>query len=189
VTTGIESALGQPGPLVAAWETWTERDDRGLGIFSVEPGPLRELASTRVPESERAALTDSLRLRGVRIGAHDPRNEHVWCADERGFALWSQQGIRAAGSEAELRLAGGPIVRKERIRAVVSFVDEPLVHRGVRLDLIDGAKIVVAEEEDAAPLADPTYNRDNLAIDASWARYLGAALAAWLRVPHLSQLP
>ena len=32
----IERALGQAGTLVAAWETWTELDDRWLGIFSVE---------------------------------------------------------------------------------------------------------------------------------------------------------
>jgi hypothetical protein len=188
VSTVIEKALEHAGPLVAAWQTWTDAADRGLYVFSVAGGRAKQLAEARVAESGRSAATDDLHRRGIRVGAHDPRNEHVWCADDDGLAVWSASGLRAESAGGELRV-GGRAVRRGDVRGVVSFVSEDMVRRGVRLELSDGGEVVIAEDEDSAPLADPTYNADNLAIDASWARYLGAALAKWLGVPHVNQIP
>jgi hypothetical protein len=183
----VGQILAEPGPLVVAWETWMTGSDHAATAFAVQ-GPPRTLGKWRVPMTEQAAVTAQLRRLGVRVGLHDPRNEHVWCADEDGFALWSAKCLVAEGHSTELRL-DGRTVPADTVASVVSFVDDTKVVRGVRLDLVDGTTTELARDEDSAPLADPTYNADNLAIDASWARHLGVALAAWLGRPHVNQVP
>jgi len=184
----LEQALATPGPLVAAWEGWTSRADRTLLVYSVQSKPSK-LAEAAVPEPERDALSRDLRKRGVRIGTWVPLSDRFWCSDEQGFALWSLTRLEADGRNGDLQLADGRHVSAAQVRTVTSFVEDGMTHRGVRLELADGSSIVVADEEDSAPLADPTYNRDNLSIDAAWASYLGAALAKWLGKPHVNQVP
>jgi hypothetical protein len=73
---------------------------------------------------------------------------------------------------------------------VTSFLDRAdLGHRGVRVEFTGRAPFVVAEERDAAALLDPTYNIDNVMMDASWATLLGRDLATFLAVPHRDELP
>jgi len=184
----IEHALSHPGAKVAAWEAGTAEKEGWLRILSVEARPV-QLVRVQVPGVDRQQLTDGLRRKGVRIGAYDNGQEFFWCADEHGFALWSASRLEMEGKEQELQFADGHRIPVSGINSVVSFVDASMVHRGVRLDVADGSDVTVVDEEDSAPLADPTYNVTNLSIDASWAWHLGAALATWLNRPHVNQIP
>jgi hypothetical protein len=184
----FEQALSAPGPLVAVWEAWATQSNRTVLVYSVRSRPTR-LAETTVPEAARAALSNELHQRGVRQGTYAPLKDHFWCADEQGFALWSMAGLELEGKAGELHLPDRRRITSAQVRAVVSFVDGDMVRRGVRLELNNGASAVVAHDEDPAALADPTYNVDNLALDASWARHLGAALAGWLGTAHVDQVP
>ena len=51
--------------------------------------------------------------------------------------------------------------------ATLRFSLPTMANRGVRLELDDGSSLLLAAETDPAALADPTYNRDHLSIDAS----------------------
>jgi hypothetical protein len=184
----FEEALATPGPLVAAWEGWRRQADRKLLLFSVEPTPTM-LASTSVPDSGRDAMSNDLRKRGVRVGAYVPLKDLFWCADDQGFALWSWSRLLAHGNNGDLELADGRSVTGSQVRSVTSFVENEMIHRGVRLELADGSSVVVVDEQSSAAEGDPSYNRDNLSIDAAWAHYLGAALATWMGKPHVNQVP
>ncbi|HEY1959880.1 MAG TPA: hypothetical protein VGH28_29935 [Polyangiaceae bacterium] len=183
----LERALAMPGPLVAAWEAWTARPDRRLLVFSLQPKPAR-LALVAVPETERAAMSSDLRQRGIRVGIWVPHSEYFWCDDDQGFDLWSSSRLELEGKHGNLQLADGRRVSAASVASVASFVDEDMVHRGVRLELADGSSVLVAEERDPAALGDPTYNVDNFSIEAAWTDYLGAALASWLGKPHVNRL-
>lgn len=184
----IWEVLATEGSLVVAWEAWTTRGDKTLLVYSVQSRPT-QLIETDVPASNQDAMSKDLRQRGVRVGEFVPRSQYFWCADDKGFALWSLARLEAEGTHGDLVLAAGRRVTNSQVRAVVSFVSDDMVHRGVRLDLDNGSRVVVAQDEDLAPIADPGYDVANLAIDASWARHLGIALANWLNRPHIDQVP
>jgi hypothetical protein len=186
MTGTIDEALTTPGPLVAAWECWTARPTRTLVLYSVRSTP-KLLARIEVSEAESYAKSTELARRGVRVGAYAPLSDRFWCVDREGFALWSMTRLELEGKGGELFFADGRRVRGAEVRAVTPFVENDMLHRGVRLELVDGSSVVIADEEDSAPLADPTYNRDNLAIDAAWTEYLGAALAKWLGKEHVDE--
>jgi hypothetical protein len=184
----LDEALASTEPLVAAWEGPSSRHDRRLIVFSVGAKPT-QLAVIAVPEAGRDAVLADLQKRGVRVGTWVPQSDRFWCVDDQGFTLWSLSHLEADGKNGELRVASGRRVSAAQVRSVTSFVEDEMVHRGVRLELTDGSSVVVADEEDSAAIGDPGYNRDNLSIDAAWADYLGAALAKWMGKPHVNQVP
>lgn len=185
----LDEALATPGPLVAAWEGWTTKPERRLMVLSVQPKP-KLLMTAAVPKDDRDAMSADLGRRGVRVGMFAPHNDHFWCADDQGFTLWSiSGGLELEGKAGNLVLADGRHVTAAQVQSVTSFVENEMIHRGVRLELVGGKSMIVADEEDPAAEGDPTYNRDNLSIDAAWVDYLGAALAKWLGKPHVNQVP
>lgn len=79
----------------------------------------------------------------------------------------------------------GQRVHTSDVRAVVSFVDDDLIHRGVSVELGNRTRIVFVDEYDETAQLDPTYSRNDLLVsDARWVSMLGRDLAAWLHVPH-----
>jgi hypothetical protein len=184
----LAANLGR-APLVGAWSTYRCEDGPSwrLEVFSVAGGQLELLGTLTLGDAERAAADARLAASGAQPGARDPHFPLVWQADRERFVLWSKEGKLAEVSAGELHLGEGRTPVAD-IETVESFLDSSWVHRGVQLVLRNGSRVVVARDEDPAPLADPTYNRDNLAIDAAWAEFLGAALAKFLGVPHVNQI-
>ena len=146
----LDEALATPGPLVAAWESWTARADRALIVFSVR-SKVTLVATIAMPNAERDQLSEELRRRGVRVGTFSPHDDHFWCVDEQGFTLWSMSaGLELEGKAGDLKLADGRRASAPQIRSVTSFVENEMVARGVRLDLVDGSSLIVARDEDLA---------------------------------------
>jgi hypothetical protein len=184
--TTVEEALTHDGPLLAVWDDSTTPET--LFVYDIASGRPERLAFTRDAALDKAGLTASLRSRGVMVGAAHG-SELVWVEDD-GFLVWSRAGVVAEGHALGLWLADGRTLRKPDVVRVISFFDEDAPgHRGVEVELKDGTSAVVVEEHDPAAELDPTYNLENVMIDAAWATFLGRALAGWLGVPHTDEVP
>lgn len=93
----------------------------------------------------------------------------------------------ATGHDGVLWVGPRRIDRLDVLR-VRTYLGPTLSRRGVCLELIAEAPLVVAEEYDEWADRDPTYDFVNLMFDAAWAVDLGRDLAAWLGVPHTDEL-
>jgi hypothetical protein len=181
----LEQALAYPGELLAAWD---HAGDETLVIYAIADGRLDRLAVQTMNQDERAAHSEELARRGVRVGATDGPSQFVWTKDG-DFTIWSLTGVVACGRDGVIT-AGDREVARGDVSRVISFLDrDSLGHRGVKVLTRAGGDVVVVEEEDPAAALDPTYGMDNVMIDAAWATYLGRDLAAWLGVPHVDELP
>lgn len=170
-------------PLVAAWD-YSATADCGLGIYAVGTAGAKLAGYVVIPAHSRSTVTAALRRFGLRVGGTYGGHGLVWIADERGCSVWSKDAIQVTGTGVELNLKGQPVHTAD-VRAVVSFVDDDLVHRGVSLELLNGHSIVFVDEYDEAAQLDPTYSRNDLLMsDARWVSMLGRDLAGWLHVPH-----
>jgi hypothetical protein len=155
-----------------------------IGVYRVGDHGASLVASRTLPSDGRAVYRDVLRGLGLRIGKKYLGHEFVWVIDDLGCCVWSSSDIRMRGTALELSLPTG-IVHTSDVRAVVSFVDDDLIHRGVRLELVNGKQPLLVDEFDEIAEMDPTYGRDNLELsEAHWVSVLGRDFAAWLHVPH-----
>jgi hypothetical protein len=186
----IENALSgrRTADVLAAWETFST-EKRRLFLFDLEGIRPVQIGVVAIEDESRDEVTSELRARGVRVGARDPRNEHVWSVDAGRIVVWSTV---ADGRVLEATRGGsvcvaGREIPSSAVTQVVTYVSDDMTERGVRLELADGGAVVVARDEDMAPLADPGYNVDNLTIDGAWANFLGRAVADALGVPHVEQ--
>lgn len=188
----IDEALQQPGFLIAAWDAAAVGHD-WLGIYRAEgaagEGGVKLLAFERLDAAGRARRTADLTARGTCIGATSG-GEYVWAiVDGQRFTAWNLRARLFAATKDDVEV-GTTRVPVADVARVTSFLDpRDLGHRGVRVDRASGGAAVLAEEHDPTPEMDPTYNRDNVAIDAAWASALGRELARWLAVAHDDQLP
>jgi hypothetical protein len=177
-----------PGHILVAWD-YSSRHVGAIGVYDIGPGGARYVAGDTVAASRRASFEADLRRRGVRIGCTYASNEFVWVTDDLGFAVWSLSDVRAESTLTGIR-ASGKVFARSAVAAIVSFLAPgDLGHRGVAAELGDGSTVVLVDERDAAADLDPTYNIEDVMIDAAWATYLGRDLAANLNVPHRDQLP
>lgn len=155
-----------------------------LSVYAVGTNGAKLVAYRSFAREARSSCEQLLRRGGLRCGGAYGGHEYVWVADKKGCCVWSATGVRMHGTGLELTLATGSIYTSD-IRAVVSFIDDDLIHRGVRLELVSGKDVLLVDEHDRAAELDPTYNRDNLELsDARWVSKLGRAFATWLHVPH-----
>lgn len=170
-------------PLVAAWD-YSAAVDCGLGIYAVGNAGAKLAGYAVVPAHKRSTVAAALRRFGLRVGGTYGGHGLVWIVDEHGCSVWSKDAIRVTGTGVELNLKGQPVPTAD-VHAVVSFVDDDLVHRGVSLELRNGQSIVFVDEYDETAQLDPTYSRNDLVMsDAHWVSMLGRDLAGWLHVPH-----
>ena len=176
----VDEALQQSGQLVAAWDEGS--DDGWLGIYAYSDSGVKLLAFERNAGPKRRA---ELAARKLPVGATSG-GEFVWAPVGDQFVAWNLRTRLFVAGKREV-IAGGQ--RVADAARVTSFVDDDnLGHRGVRVERATGGQLVLADEHDPTPEMDPTYNRDNLTIDAAWASALGRALAKWLDVPHVDQI-
>jgi len=183
----VDEALRQPGELVAAWDG-TASDAEWVGIYAASDAGVKLLGHERTDKAGRKRRTDELTRRGIRIG-ETYGGEFVWGNDGRELVAWSSKQRLFAATQRAIKLRG-ETVPVASVTRVASWVDRfDLGFRGVGVERRGEAPVVLAEERDPTPSLDPTYNRDNLAIDAAWASALGRALAAWIGVPHDDQIP
>ena len=107
----------------------------------------------------------------------------IWCLDG-GCDIWSDAALCAHAQDGKLLLRGHSVAVTSIVE-VVSFLDSAnLGRRGVRVNVENGATLLVIEEVDPSAQMDPTYNWDNALIDGAWADFLAIDLAKWLGVPH-----
>ncbi len=171
------------GDFVAAWDYSTGPDSM-LGIYTVGNTGATLVGHAAIPAHRRTAAASSLRRLGLRVGGTYGGHQLIWVADDRGCSVWSRDTLRVEGTGVELNLAGRSVHTSD-VRAVVSFIDDDLIHRGVSLELRDGKNVVFVDEYDEVAQLDPTYGRNDLLMsDARWVSVLGRDLAAWLHVPH-----
>ncbi|MCY1059322.1 tetratricopeptide repeat protein [Nannocystis sp. SCPEA4] len=177
----VDAALATPGPKLVAWDA-SRSGEAAFAVFAVSPVGARLLAQGEA--AEREATAAAWRRRGLRIGAWYGGHEFVWVADELGCIVWSRATVRLDLTLARLRFASDTLALRD-VRAVVSFVADDWVRRGVLLERSGGDPVVALDEHDEAARLDPTYNYDNfLMSDAGWVSCFGRDLAAWLGVPH-----
>lgn len=175
-------ALATPGPLLAAFEVPIDREG-DVALYALHERPVF-LARATFDAGRRKALASDLRARGVRVGAWARHDDHLWCAEERSFTVWS------LGHGLELACRDGEIPYRENretihapwVVAIVPYASDDRIFRGVRVETCEGAGEDVVVDESVAAGADPTYNADNLAIDAEWTFHLAKALTAWVDV-------
>lgn len=170
------------GGLVAALDQ--SRSDDWIGIYRVGSDGATLVAYRSFSSDDRDARRALLREIGLRIGATYQSHEFVWFANRSACCVWSSTDVRMTGTGLELSLRSGTVHTAD-VTAVVSFVADDYVHRGVRLQLLDGAEPILVDEFDRVAEMDPTYNQDNFALsDAGWVSALGRDFAAWLHVTH-----
>lgn len=194
LNTELRREITRVSPDLVVIETYSETEALQVWLYQVQiqsgHDRLVPISELQIEKSARHDLEAFLEEQGLRRGAQDRRNEHVW--SERGdeFVVWSGKGrvLRAERSMRTVCVQDQEPVSWAAIAGITSFVDETLEHRGVRIELRSGAGLTLAEERDFAAVADPTYDRTNLTIDAAWASYLGHALARWLGTPHTDQI-
>jgi hypothetical protein len=176
----VDEALQQLGQLVAAWDE--DSDDNWLGIYVASDRGVKLLAHERNAGAARRAELVARKLPvGSTVGG-----EYVWAVVGDQLTIWNFKARLSVAGKTEVVAGGRRVADATR---VVAFVDaNDLGHRGVRVESASGAALVAAEEHDPAAEMDPTYNRDNLIIDAAWANSFGRTLAKWLGVPYVDQI-
>ncbi len=184
----LDEALWQPGERIGAWDAAADGHE-WLGIYAASDAGVRLLAFERTDAEGRKQRTAELEARGVRIGRTDG-GEYVWAlVDGRDFVAWSSRERLFTANRSYLH-AGQDRFPASDVSCVTSWVDAfDLGHRGVSVERTRQPPVVLVRERDPTSSLDPTYNRDNVAIDAAWASSLGRDLAAWLGVKHENQLP
>jgi hypothetical protein len=161
-----------------------DRDGVWIGVYAVGTHGASLVESRTFPNTTGAKCRDLLRGLGVRVGSKYLGHPLVWVIDDLGCSVWSDKDIRVSGTGLELSLPNGSVHTSD-VEAVVSFVDDDYIRRGVRLDLLGGRQAILVEEHDAIAEMDPTYGWDNFSLsDAHWVSKLGREFAAWLHVPH-----
>lgn len=179
----FDQALEAPGPLLAAWDLTPWRDARTLTLFSLADGGARALADASAPVGEEAALADSVRARGIPIGAYDSRCELVWRAGQDGVTVWDPHRRVLHASGGALTLANGRTVPRAEVERVWTWADDRYVARGVRARLRQGGEVTLVRDISPAAAADPAYSRNELLFDTEWAGAIAAAVASWAGVP------
>jgi hypothetical protein len=183
----LAEALAQPGSKLPAWD-YMSGDHSTLRVYTVGGGGAKLLATEDIAPGEREAKAETLRERGLRIGGTYRNNPFVWVGDDKGFSVWDRDQLIADGTRTELKLPSG-VVKTGDVAKVLTFYDaNDRGHRGVKLQLKNGGEATVVEEHDETPRIDPTYGKDQLADDITWAWYLGQDLGNWLDVPSFDEV-
>jgi len=185
IVTGQRKWVPAPvaqGPQLAAWDY--AQDPPGLAMYMVGSDGGKRIGYGRIEKARRDAVTADLRKWGVRVGGCYGSSAFVWVADEYGATVWSKDDVRVEGTRAEMKLPGRTLKTTD-VTAIVSFVGDDYVQRGVRAVLRDGREVTLVDEHDDIAKLDPTFGRNEfLASDARWIGCLGRDVAASLRVPH-----
>ncbi len=168
------------------WDT-SDPAQAWLGEYEVNASGSNLLRHQSVPVAKVAPKQNELQRRGKRQGS-TVGGFALWAFDETG-EVWTKQGCLASGPR-NAWLVGKTQVTSTSVVAVTSFYNQDdYGHRGVKIQLRSAVQVVVVEEFDPSSKHDPTYNRDNLAVDGAWASHLGKALAGWLNCTHRDELP
>ncbi|MCP3138059.1 hypothetical protein [Pyxidicoccus xibeiensis] len=184
----VEEASRHPGERVAAWDAGAVGHE-WLGIYAASDAGVKLLAFERTDRAGRLRRIAALEPRGVRIGK-TYGGEYVWAiVDGRNLVAWNLDARLFAANRSTVQV-GASVFPAANITRVTSWVDPvDLGHRGISVERAGEPPVVLVEERDPASALDPTYNRDNLALDAAWASSLGRDLALWLGVDHADLLP
>jgi hypothetical protein len=186
VALSYDEALTQPGPLLAAWSL-PDDDFITLAIYSLASGGAAQLAVKRLPVAEKREVTRKLEARGLRIGDYDLGSEHVWSRSGDRFTAWSATQRLIDLHDGTIDLGGRTLAAGE-VAAVVSYADSSMVERGVHLVLSSGNVEPVAVEQSAMAAADPTYGRNELLFDSTWASLLARSLAQAIGAPFRDEI-
>jgi hypothetical protein len=172
----FEEVFAKGGPLVGAWDYLDEAGTK-LYLFTIGDRGAQVVAQTEVPLVQHEEMVERLAARSHRVGGAYGSNTFVWVADDRGFAIWSDEALTASGTDSS------------RATQVTLFVDPAdQGHRGVRLTRSSGQQETLVEERDPTPKRDPAYGHEELFVDSLWARFLGEALAVWFLVPFVDEV-
>ena len=104
----------------------------------------------------------------------------AWWRDERGWRAVNGLGEPLAWTEGgALHTPEGTLSHPSSVRL---WVAQGWEHRHISARAAQ-AEVLIAAEDDPAPMVDPAYDADLLSADTAWLEALGASLALALGVP------
>jgi hypothetical protein len=184
----IEQALAQPGPMVAAWNLDLEADGtRALAVYDVSKG-MERVAWRKHAEAEVPGITEALAARGVVTGRYDSYRPLMWRSTGDAVEAWNEDGLALQARDGVIIDAIDRRFPVSALRAIVGYVEEDMVDRGIQVELLDGKRQTVVYQLSAPASADPTYNRNDLLMDSGWVSALGRELAGWARLPWRDEI-
>lgn len=175
----FEEAVAAPGRKVQAWGDEVKDGHRVAMVYRLGERGAEQLAWRQVPERERGALTADLEARGLVVAGYDFFSGFVWVTIDGGVEVYHRTGkvLEATGDRATIQ--DGRVIPRSEIATVIAFADDDYVHRGVKAALRSGREVPLVTEASGGAMGDPTYGRNELLMETSWAGVIGHAIAAW----------
>lgn len=154
--------------------------------FEVHVDGVRVVGRERVPDEARWERLADLARRGLHLGA--TAAGFVWCAEDEQIVVADDRRIWVSGDREVLRLAEES-VQWDDVRAVVAFVSDDYVDRGVKVVLANGQEVVLAVQHDSIAKMDPTYGANEFTMsDAMWCVHCARDIAMAMEVPMRDEL-
>lgn len=175
----FEEAIAAPGRKVQAWVDEVRDGRRVAMIYRLGGGGAERLAWRPVPEGERSAVTADLEARGLAVAGYDFFSGFIWVATDAGVEVYHRNGkvLEATGDRATIE--DGRVIPRSEIAAVIAFANDDYVYRGVKAALRSGQEVPLVTEASSAAMGDPTYSRNELLVETTWAGIIGHAIAIW----------
>ncbi|MBA3463616.1 MAG: hypothetical protein H0T46_26905 [Deltaproteobacteria bacterium] len=175
----FEEAIAAPGRKFQAWGDEVQDGNRVAMIYRLGEGGAEQLAWRQVPEGERSAVTSDLEARGLPVAGYDFFSGFIWVVTDTGVEVYHRTGkvLEATGDRATIE--DGRVIPRSEIETVIAFANDDYVYRGVKATLRSGQEVPLVTEASSAAMGDPTYSRNELLMETSWAGILGRAIASW----------
>jgi hypothetical protein len=116
---------------------------------------------------------------GIPVGAYDGHQPFVWLVEPSQLTVWAPDKRVLEARGGALTTSSGLQVSAADMAAVIGYVEDDYVDRGLKIDTRDGERRTVLFDLSMAASGNPTYNRNDLLLDTRWIGVLGAELAKW----------
>jgi hypothetical protein len=180
----FDDALVKPEPKVAAWNVGDDGSTRTLSIFDLASGGVTQIAWREYPVNQIDAVSQTLSAQGIPIGAYDGHQPFVWLVEPSQLTVWGPDKLVLEGRGGAITTSSGLRVDAADIAAVIGYVEDDYVDRGLKIEMRDGELRTVLFDLSMAASGNPTYSRNDLLLDTRWISVVGAALAKWAGVSY-----
>ncbi len=185
----FDKSVVDPAHKILAWDLNLGQGERTLSVFALDQGGARQIAWRQYAEGKRETISSDFVVRGFTIGTYDSLGgPFVWVVKQDEVLVWDESSQVLTAKNDIIRFAAGRTLAVDDIGAIVAYVDEEYVDRGVKARLKSGQLVTLLFHLSMGASGNPTYSRNDLLMDSAWCNSIARAVADWAKVSYVDEI-
>jgi hypothetical protein len=189
------TVLKNPQNILLVFSVECSRIHRNLSIVRLNSWKIGDggrkvevLATKAILLDEQESAKAYYRGLGLDVGDWDPETKIAWHFKENSLQIWNDDGqlaVVASGGKFTNDLGVG---EQTEFKAIRAFCSESLILHFLSLEKIAGGRMILLLRSSINANLNPSYGRQELESETSWAHALGTLISQWIKVPFINDI-